>query len=384
MSLLLRCCTCLSLLGLGGTALAGAAASTDADTLDTVEVSATRLRGVADVDVPASVTTVQLSSDGNQPEIEVTEALSGIPGVTALDRQNYAQDTQLSIRGFGARATFGVRGLRLYADGVPASMPDGQGQLSHFSVMGADRLQVMRGPFSALYGNSSGGVVQIWSKPGETGDPTRVRATYGSYDARSLGATDARPGRASSTTTSRRRVSRPTAIASTAPRGATRPMRAWVSTWASGARCRWSLNYLDLPEAQDPLGLTPAALARRSAARRRRSRMQFNTRKSVEQLQGGMVFEQALRRGADAARDGLLRQSRGRAVPRDSGRHAGQSAELRRRRRSRQRLLRRGPALVLAGRARRATRRDHRRAPTSTSSTSCVAATRISSARRSA
>ena len=111
-----------------------------------MEVSATRLRSVADVDVPASVTTVQLGANGNQSETDVTEALSGLPGVTALDRQNYAQDTQLSIRGFGARATFGVRGLRLYADGIPASMPDGQGQLSHFSVMGADRLQVMRGP----------------------------------------------------------------------------------------------------------------------------------------------------------------------------------------------------------------------------------------------
>ena len=142
--------------------------------LETVVVSATRLRSVADLDVPASVTTVQLDPDSNRAQTNVTEVLGGIPGVTALDRQNYAQDTQLSIRGFGARATFGVRGLRLYADGIPASMPDGQGQLSHFNLLGADRIQIMRGPFSALYGNSSGGVVQLWSRPGT--EETSARA----------------------------------------------------------------------------------------------------------------------------------------------------------------------------------------------------------------
>src|SRR5690606_25836856 len=103
-------------------------------------------------------------------------------------RQNYAQDTQLSIRGFGSRATFGVRGLRLYADGIPASMPDGQGQLSHYSVLGAGRLQILRGPFSALYGNSSGGVVPIWSEEGTADPSARLRATFGSNDTTSLGA----------------------------------------------------------------------------------------------------------------------------------------------------------------------------------------------------
>src|SRR5690606_39330663 len=147
-------------------ALAADSASSADEVLDPIYVSATRLRGVSDIDVPASVNTIAVDPDSNGRQSDVTELLAGVPGVTALDRQNYAQDTQLSIRGFGSRATFGVRGLRLYADGIPASMPDGQGQLSHYSVLGADRLQIMRGPFSALYGNSSGGVVQIWSAEG--------------------------------------------------------------------------------------------------------------------------------------------------------------------------------------------------------------------------
>ncbi|MDR2216604.1 MAG: TonB-dependent receptor [Nevskiaceae bacterium] len=267
-----------------------AAAESDNSSLDTVEVSATRLRGVPDIDVPASVATVRMSPDDNQPQVEVTELLSGIPGVTALDRQNYAQDTQLSIRGFGARATFGVRGLRLYADGIPASMPDGQGQVSHFSMMGADRIQVMRGPFSALYGNSSGGVVQIWSKPGEEGDPTRLRATYGSFDTWTLGAQ----------TLGKVGLMDYNIALSHFDTGGYRDHSAAERTTGNvrlgfdiGERRSLSLvvNVIDLPDAQDPLGLTVEDW-RADPQQATAVAEQFNTRKSVSQTQGGLVFEQ--------------------------------------------------------------------------------------------
>ena len=83
--------------------------------------------------------------------------------MVARDRQNEAQGLQVSIRGFGARSTFGIRGVRLYTDGIPATMPDGQGQVSHFMLESAGRIEVLRGPFSALYGNSSGGVISVFS-----------------------------------------------------------------------------------------------------------------------------------------------------------------------------------------------------------------------------
>ena len=97
--------------------------------------------------------------------VNLSEALDRVPGLTVNLRNNYAQDLQISSRGFGARSTFGVRGIRLYTDGIPASMPDGQGQVSHFDLAGASRIEVLRGPFSALYGNSSGGVISLVSAP---------------------------------------------------------------------------------------------------------------------------------------------------------------------------------------------------------------------------
>ena len=95
--------------------------------------------------------------------VNLSEALNRVPGLVVNLRNNYAQDLQLSSRGFGARSTFGIRGLRLYTDGIPATMPDGQGQVSNFDLAGAQRIEVLRGPFSALYGSSSGGVISLVS-----------------------------------------------------------------------------------------------------------------------------------------------------------------------------------------------------------------------------
>lgn len=99
------------------------------------------------------------------PMVNASEALQRVPGLVANNRGNYAQDLQISARGFGARAGFGVRGLRIYADGIPATGPDGQGQVSHFDLAGAQRIEVLRGPFSVLYGNSSGGVISLVAAP---------------------------------------------------------------------------------------------------------------------------------------------------------------------------------------------------------------------------
>src|SRR6478609_9189374 len=134
-------------------------------------------------DTPASVDVIDgATMRSGQLGINLSESLSRVPGVVALNRQNYAQDLQISVRGFGARSTFGVRGVRLYTDGIPATMPDGQGQVSHFNLDSADRVEVLRGPFSALYGNSSGGVIQLFTADGSDPGQFKFGLVGQSYD----------------------------------------------------------------------------------------------------------------------------------------------------------------------------------------------------------
>ena len=153
-----------------------------APSLNTTVVTATRVEQNS-FDVPASidVTDREVIQDG-QGKMNLSETAVRIPGVVVNNRNNAAQDLAIQIRGFGARSSFGVRGVRLYADGIPMTMPDGQGQTGTFNLDTASRIEYLKGPFSAMYGNSSGGVVQIFTEDGPK-DPTAKGAfTFGSYN----------------------------------------------------------------------------------------------------------------------------------------------------------------------------------------------------------
>jgi iron complex outermembrane recepter protein len=140
-------------------------------------------------DVPASIDVVDGAIiRGGQPAINLSESLVRVPGVFAANRQNFAQDLQISSRGFGARATFGVRGVRLYQGGIPVTMPDGQGQTGSFSLLSAARIEVLRGPFSTLHGDASGGVISVYTENGTPEPVVSVATSAGSYGTISLGA----------------------------------------------------------------------------------------------------------------------------------------------------------------------------------------------------
>ncbi|MBR7601396.1 TonB-dependent receptor PqqU [Klebsiella variicola] len=137
---------------------------------------------VSELDTPAAVSVVN-GDEMRQaaPRVNLSESLGAIPGLQVQNRQNYAQDLQLSIRGFGSRSTYGVRGLRIYVDGIPATMPDGQGQTSNIDIGSVDTIEVLRGPFSALYGNSSGGVINVTSQTGTQPPTVEASSYYGSF-----------------------------------------------------------------------------------------------------------------------------------------------------------------------------------------------------------
>ncbi|EMH8119920.1 TonB-dependent receptor PqqU [Klebsiella pneumoniae] len=137
---------------------------------------------VSELDTPAAVSVVN-GDEMRQaaPRVNLSESLGAVPGLQVQNRQNYAQDLQLSIRGFGSRSTYGVRGLRIYVDGIPATMPDAQGQTSNIDIGSVDTIEVLRGPFSALYGNSSGGVINVTSQTGTQPPTVEASSYYGSF-----------------------------------------------------------------------------------------------------------------------------------------------------------------------------------------------------------
>lgn len=259
---------------------------------ETVTVTATRT-AQSSFDVPASVDVIGGENfNEGRLGVNLSEGLAGVPGLLARDRQNYAQDTQISIRGFGSRATFGIRGLRLYLDGIPATQPDGQGQIAHFNLASADRVEVLRGPFSTLYGNSSGGVISMFTRDGA--DPARISggAAGGSFDTwrANLGASG-RAGAADYTFDY-------TFFETEGFRDHSEAERESVNgklNFAVGANGRLSLvaNHFDSPDTQDPLGLTRAQFDE-DPSQATAVATQFNTRKSTTQTQGGAIYEHTL------------------------------------------------------------------------------------------
>src|ERR1700674_5313452 len=166
-------------LGLG---LCARAWGESAAELSPIVVTATRV-AESSMDLPVSIDLVNKDAiRRGQLQVNLSETLISVPGVSIQSRQNYAQDLQLSVRGFGARSSFGVRGLRLYSDGIPGTMPDGQGQFSQFDLGSTDHIEVLRGPFSALYGNSSGGVIAIFTEDAQPGFSLDGSAEYGTFN----------------------------------------------------------------------------------------------------------------------------------------------------------------------------------------------------------
>lgn len=112
----------------------------------------------------------------------IEEALRAIPGVQVHNRYNFAVGERIAVRGFGARSQFGVRGIRVLVDGIPATLPDGQATLDHLDLAGLGRVEALRGPNAALYGNGAGGVLHFRTmNPALSPAVVDVRTTGGSF-----------------------------------------------------------------------------------------------------------------------------------------------------------------------------------------------------------
>jgi iron complex outermembrane receptor protein len=150
--------------------------------LSPIVVTATRVEQNS-FDLPIAIDVVDMKDiQAGQLQMQLSESLIRVPGITAQNRNNQAQDPQISTRGFGSRSAFGVRGVRVYVDGIPLTMPDGQGQPGVVDLSAIRSIEVMRGPFSALYGNSSGGVIQMFTENAPQTPEVGSTVMFGSED----------------------------------------------------------------------------------------------------------------------------------------------------------------------------------------------------------
>jgi iron complex outermembrane recepter protein len=272
-----------------------------ATVLDPVVITGSRVERKA-FDVPQSISTLSADDLHNAgPQINLSEAMARVPGLTVSNRNNYAQDLQMSSRGFGARSSFGVRGLRLYTDGIPATMPDGSGQVSHFDLANAQRIEVLRGPFSALYGNSSGGVIALFTAPARQRE-FKLEGDVGTFGTQLLRTSVAAPldggwDVQANWTGFETEGFRPQ---SAAQRRSANARIGWrdernTVTALMGRMAQPAQDALGLTRAQftaDPYQTTPQALT-------------FNTRKDLSQTQGGVNWQHRFE-GSGALRDSTL------------------------------------------------------------------------------
>ena len=260
--------------------------------LSPVVVTATRV-AESSADLPTSIDRVDAGTirDG-QLRVNLSESLITVPGVSAQSRQNYAQDLQISVRGFGARSSFGVRGVRLYSDGIPGTMPDGQGQFSQFDLSGADRIEVLRGPFSALYGNSSGGVIAVFTEDAKPGYSVEGTADYGTFNTQRYALkTTGDNGVVNYVVDASHFQTDGYRFHSDAERNLFNGKLRFAPSDTS--TLTFVGNAVETPFVKDPLGLTSAQLAA-NPEQAGVGAIAYNTRKSLKQEQAGVIYDDKL------------------------------------------------------------------------------------------
>ncbi len=243
---------------------------------------------------PASVYKVEQKTNADNLNVNVSEVLQGVPGLQVNNRENYAQDLQISSRGFGARSTFGVRGIRLYMDGIPATMPDGQGQTSNVDLNSLAYIEVLTGPFSSLYGNSSGGTILAQTRQGEGKDSVRIGFNTGSRHRQQANIT---------LQGGSEQASQPAYVISSSyfstdgyrENSAADKLQSNAKlSWhlQDDSEVNWVINRVSI-DADDPAGLTRAdwqANPRQQAVFLK----QFKVRKEIDQIQSGVTWKKPL------------------------------------------------------------------------------------------
>ena len=254
-----------------------------------VEITATRT-SLTLPEVSAAVT-VLAGEDlrRGRPATSLAELLDQVPGLFVQNAGNYAQDTRLALRGFGARSSFGIRGVAIIVDGIPQTLPDGQSQVDSIDLDAVERIEVLRGPASALYGNAAGGVILITTRrPGQVPSASagQTFGRYGLVETRASisGGSDRLGARLSASRFEQDGFRRHSMV---------RQYRAQTSlSWTPSARTRMTATagYFKAPEEQDP-GAVTAEQARSRPREARPANVAFDAGESLDQWRFGAGVE---------------------------------------------------------------------------------------------
>ncbi len=259
------------------------------DALDEIVVTATRMESsVRNVARSISVVNKEQIQNATQ-QLALDEALVGIPGLYMQNRYNFSGDLRIALRGFGARSSFGIRGIRIFVDGIPETLPDGQSGVDSIDLGSAQKIEVLRGPASSLYGNASGGVIAITSELGESEPFVEGKVAAGEFGFQQYGLkTAGKLGSADYLLN----------ISRTELDGY-RDHAKFRGTLVNGRlgipfneddRLLVALNFTDQPLAQDPGGINAAQAALDPSSARDRN-IQFDTGETVKQQRLGFVYE---------------------------------------------------------------------------------------------
>lgn len=270
--------------------------------LEKIEVTVTRIRSLVNR-TPYALHVVDRSVvQAAEPTVGLEESLGEVAGVWVNNRNNFALGSRISIRGFGSRAQFGVRGVKLLLDGIPLTLPDGQSQQNNIDLATIGRVEVIRGPASSLYGNAAGGVISFKTEePAPAAAEPDLRVLWGTFgDGRDfqkyVGKVGGRQGRFD--------------YVASVSHFRTDGFREWseAQTTVVNARARW---YLDgatqlsavLNLANTPIARNPGSLPLDTAETRPEAAWPFNIRRQTgekaRQAQGGLSLERRLSRSQE-------------------------------------------------------------------------------------
>ena len=218
--------------------------------------------------------------------------LTTVPGLYAQNSQNFAQDLRISIRGFGARSGFGIRGIQLIVDGIPETTPDGQGQLDNLPLGLIQSLSVLRGPASSFYGNASGGVIHINTLEGFEDNFIRLRLQGGSFGSRNLAATIGLKNNKTKAVFYQNRSESDGYRNHSKYKQQVFNARVWHDL-SESSQIRWQFNYTNSPYAYDAGGIK-IEMVKENTKQARPQNETYNTYETVNHLKTGLHWEKQI------------------------------------------------------------------------------------------